>query len=49
MTLKDLRRTPLTPLSDAVARLYPGAFSPDPRGSVDEAVAEAQRVVNSWN
>jgi hypothetical protein len=48
MTLKDLRTTPLTPLTDAVARLYPGAFSPDPSGSVDDAVAEAQRVVNSW-
>jgi hypothetical protein len=48
MTLKDLRRTPLTPLSDAVARLYPGAFSADYPGTVDEAAAEAQRLVNSW-
>ena len=48
MTLKDLRSTPLTPLSDAVAKLYPGAFSPDYPGSVDEAAAEAQRLVNSW-
>jgi hypothetical protein len=48
MTLKDLRSTPLTPLSDAVARLYPGAFSADYPGTVDEAAAEAQRLVNSW-
>ena len=48
MTLKDLRSTPLTPLSDAVAKLYPGAFSADYPGSVDEAAAEAQRLVNSW-
>ena len=48
MTLKDLRTTPLTPLSDAVGRLYPGAFSPDYPGTVDEAAAEAQRLVKSW-
>jgi hypothetical protein len=48
MTLKDLRSTPLTPLSDAVARLYPGAFSADYPGTVDEAAAEAQRLVKSW-
>ena len=48
MTLKDLRTTPLTPLSDAVARLYPGAFSADYPGTVDEAAAEAQRLVSSW-
>ena len=48
MTLKDLRTTPLTPLSGAVARLYPGAFNPDYPGTVDEAAAEAQRLVNSW-
>jgi hypothetical protein len=48
MTLKDLRSTPLVPLSDAVARLYPGAFSADYPGTVDEAAAEAQRLVSSW-
>lgn len=48
MTLRDLRTTPLTPLSDAVAKLYPGAFNPDHHGSVDEAAAEAQRLVTSW-
>ena len=48
MTLKELRTTPLTPLSDAVARLYPGAFSADYPGSVDEAADEAQRLVTAW-
>ena len=48
MTLKDLRTTPFTPLSDAVARLYPGAFSADYPGTVDQAAAEAQRLVTSW-
>ena len=48
MTLKDLRTTPLTPLSNAVAKLYPGAFNPDADASVDEAAAEAQRLVTSW-
>jgi hypothetical protein len=48
MTLKDLRSTPLTPLSDAVARLYPGAFSADYPGSVDDAAEEAQRLVTAW-
>ena len=48
MTLKDLRTTPFTPLSDAVAKLYPGAFSPDYPGTVDQAATEAQRLVTSW-
>jgi hypothetical protein len=48
MTLKDLRTTPLTPLTDAVAKLYPGAFSPDATSTVDDAASEAQRLVNSW-
>jgi hypothetical protein len=48
MTLKDLRATPLTPLSDAVARLYPGAFSAEYRGTVAHAVDEAKGLVNSW-
>lgn len=49
MTLADLRQTRATPLSDAVARLYPGAFREVERGSVDEAAGMAKRVVQSWN
>lgn len=49
MTLADLRETRATPLSDAVARLYPGAFREVERGSVDEASDMARRVVQSWN
>ena len=48
MTLKDLRGTTLTPLSDAVARLYPGAFSADYRGTVAQAVDEARGLVTTW-
>ena len=53
MTLKDLRTTQLTPLSDAVARLYPGAFSPDAEqlrnaGTVAQAIDEARGLVTSW-
>ena len=49
MTLADLRETPLTPLTKAVEQLYPGAFSASHRGSVDQAIAEARRVVTTWN
>ena len=48
MTLQDLRETSLTPLTAAVEKLYPGAFSANPRGSVEQAISEARRVVNSW-
>jgi hypothetical protein len=48
MTLKDLRATPLTPLSEAVARLYPGAFSADYSGTVAQAVDDARGLVTSW-
>ena len=48
MTLKDLRMTQLTPLSEAVGRLYPGAFSPDSHGTVAQAVDEARGLVTSW-
>ncbi len=48
MTLKDLRTTSFTPLSDAVARLYPGAFSPDYSGTVAQAIDEARGLVTSW-
>lgn len=49
MTLADLRTRQLTPLGDAVERLYPGAFREIERGSVDEAAAMAKRVVDTWN
>lgn len=48
LTLKELRTTELKPLSDAVARLYPGAFSPDYTGTVAQAVDEARGLVASW-
>ena len=48
LTLKDLRGTELRPLSDAVARLYPGAFSPDYDGTVAQALDEARGLVTSW-
>ncbi len=49
MTLADLRTNRLTPLGDAVERLYPGAFREIERGSVDEAAAMAKRVIDTWN
>ncbi len=48
MTLKELRTTPLKPLSDAVARLYPGAFSPDSTSTVAQALDDARGLVASW-
>lgn len=48
MTLKDLREARLTPLGDAVEKLYPGEFRPDYSGSVAGAVDEAKRLVSSW-
>lgn len=53
MTLKDLRMTQLTPLSEAVSRLYPGAFSADAAtlqnaGTVAQGVDEARGLVTSW-
>ena len=53
MTLKDLRGTRLTPLSEAVARLYPGAFGPDAEqlrnsGTVAQAIDDARGLVTSW-
>jgi len=48
LTLKELRSTKLTPLSEAVARLYPGAFSADDRGTVAQAVDQARALVTSW-
>lgn len=48
MTLADLRRTDLAPLSGAVEKLYPGAFNPNYAGSVEDAAAEARRLVSQW-
>lgn len=48
LTLRDLRATPYTPLSEAVARLYPGAFSPQYSGTVSRAIDEARGLVASW-
>ncbi|MBX3098081.1 MAG: hypothetical protein KF761_00745 [Salinibacterium sp.] len=48
LTLRELRTTEFVPLSDAVARLYPGAFSPDYTGTVAKAIDEARAVVTSW-
>lgn len=48
LTLRELRATPLKPLSDAVARLYPGAFSPDHPGTVAQAIDDARGLVTSW-
>ena len=53
MTLKDLRGTRFTPLTQAIEKLYPGAFgvragvSVDV--SVDRAVDEAKRLVTTWH
>jgi hypothetical protein len=49
MTLEDLRALRLTPLSSTVGELYPGAFSAQETGSVDEAVARARRLVREWH
>ena len=43
-----LTATPYTPLSEAVARLYPGAFSPQYSGTVSRAIDEARGLVASW-
>ncbi|CAN5318623.1 hypothetical protein BH09ACT5_BH09ACT5_19660 [soil metagenome] len=48
MTLGELRKTRLIALSDAIARLYPGAFSPHHRGTVPRAIDEARALVTSW-
>jgi hypothetical protein len=49
MTLDDLRRTPHRALAETVEALYPGAFSGDHRGGIDESVARATRLVREWN
>lgn len=48
MTLNDLRSTPFLSLTRAVEKLYPGSFGAGERGSVDEAVTEARRLVSTW-
>lgn len=49
MTLAELREGSNTPLSDAVARLYPGEFEAVERGSVLDAAEVARRVVHTWS
>ncbi|MCY7325323.1 MAG: hypothetical protein LH605_04240 [Microbacteriaceae bacterium] len=49
MTLADLREARNTPLSDAVAKLYPGEFEAVERGSVQDAAEVARRMVHSWS
>ncbi len=48
MTLKDLRATPFTSLTEAVEKLYPGAFGVKNVMSVDRAIDEAKRLVSRW-
>jgi hypothetical protein len=48
MTLEDLRALQLTPLSATVGELYPGAFSGQENGSVQQAVDRARRLVGEW-
>ena len=49
MTLAELRDGRDTPLSDAVAQLYPGEFEAVERGSVRDAAEVARRMVYSWS
>ncbi|MGL4339009.1 MAG: hypothetical protein ACRCSP_01100 [Rhodoglobus sp.] len=48
LTLRDLRATPFTSLSDTVEKLYPGEFAHDHRGTVAQAADEAIRLVTTW-
>ena len=48
LTLKELRGTTFTPLTEAVARLYPGAFGPEESGTVAQALDRARGLVTSW-
>lgn len=48
MTLEELRAAGYDPLTDTVARLYPGAFSGTEHASVEQAAAEARKLVNQW-
>jgi hypothetical protein len=49
MTLDDLRRTEHRELAATVESLYPGAFSGESRGSIDDATQRASELVRSWN
>jgi len=49
MTLDDLRHTPHGDLAQTIEQLYPGAFSGETGGSIDEATARASELVRRWN
>jgi hypothetical protein len=49
MTLDDLRRTEHRQLAETVEALYPGAFSGELWGSIDDATDRASELVRSWN
>jgi len=49
MTLDDLRRTPHADLAHTIEQLYPGAFSGETAGSIDDATARASELVRRWN
>lgn len=49
MTLAELREARNSPLSDAVAKLYPGEFEATPRGTVQDAAEVARRLVHTWS
>jgi hypothetical protein len=49
MTLDDLRRTPHADLAQTIEQLYPGAFSGETAGSIDDATARASELVRRWN
>lgn len=48
LTLSDLRATRFTSLTDAVEKLYPGAFGVGAGIGVDRAVEQANRLVSTW-
>jgi hypothetical protein len=49
MTLAELDRHPLPAAADAVSRLYPGEFGPEPLPPVDVSAETVRRAVRSWN
>lgn len=49
MTLDDLKSTPHHDLAETVEQLYPGAFSGETGGSIDQAAARASELVRRWN
>lgn len=48
MTLDDLKKTKLVPLSTAIEDLYPAAFGPEAHGSIDVAAEKARKLVREW-